>query len=111
MSDFGGHVRRGLHNVSLIPRNAGVVLLLLYRRFVSPIYGDVCRYYPTCSAYGLGAVQRFGLLRGSCMAAWRILRCNPWAKPDFDYVPELKRPERIRLTKHGFVVSNLQRKG
>ena len=41
MSDFGGHVRRGLHNVSLIPRNAGVVLLLLYRRFVSPIYGDV----------------------------------------------------------------------
>ncbi|UQN14816.1 MULTISPECIES: membrane protein insertion efficiency factor YidD [Gulosibacter] len=104
-------MRRVLHNIALIPRNLGIVLLLLYRRFISPIYGDVCRYYPTCSAYGLEAVQVYGLVRGSWMAARRIMRCHPWAKPDFDYVPEPKRPFPIRRTKFGFVVSDLQMKG
>jgi putative component of membrane protein insertase Oxa1/YidC/SpoIIIJ protein YidD len=44
---------RILHTITLVPRNLGIVLLLLYRRIISPIYGDVCRYYPNCSSYGL----------------------------------------------------------
>lgn len=111
MTDGQTHLLRGLHNIALLPRNAAVAFLLLYRKFISPIYGDVCRYYPTCSAYGLGAVQRFGVIRGGWLTARRLMRCHPWAKPDFDYVPELKRPERFRLTRHGFVVSDLQTKG
>lgn len=103
-------MRRVLHNLTLIPRNLGVVFLLIYRKIISPIYGDVCRYYPTCSAYGLEAVQRYGLLRGSWMALRRILRCHPWAKPDFDEVPEPKREFAIRTNAAGFVVSTLQPK-
>lgn len=99
-----------LHNLVLVPRNIGVALLLAYRKVISPIYGDVCRYYPTCSAYGLEAVQVYGLLRGSWMALRRILRCHPWAKPDFDEVPEPKRAFAIRTTASGFVVSTLQPK-
>ena len=102
---------RWLHEVTLATRNAGIALLLVYRRFVSPLYGDVCRYYPTCSAYGLGAVQQHGLLRGSWVAVRRISRCHPWAKPDFDDVPEPAHPHPIRLTKHGFVVSTMNPKG
>ena len=100
-----------MHTLLLVPRNIGVALLLVYRRFISPIYGDVCRYYPTCSAYGLGAVQQHGLLRGSWLALRRIARCHPWAKPDFDYVPEPAHPTHTRLTQHGFVVSTLESKG
>ena len=51
--------------VWLLPRNVGVVLIRAYRAIVSPLYGDVCRYYPTCSAYGLTAVQHRGLVVGS----------------------------------------------
>lgn len=103
-------MRRTLHNLALAPRNLGVALLLAYRKIISPLYGDVCRYYPTCSAYGLGAVQEFGLVRGGWLAIRRISRCHPWAKPDFDYVPEPKRPHHHRLTRHGFVVSTLDLK-
>ncbi|MFD2675075.1 membrane protein insertion efficiency factor YidD [Gulosibacter bifidus] len=105
------NVRRTVHNVALVPRNLGVAFLLLYRKVISPIYGDVCRYYPTCSAYGLEAVQVYGLVRGGWMALRRITRCHPWAKPDFDHVPEPKRPYALRRTKLGFVVSDLQAKG
>ncbi|NLT26266.1 MAG: membrane protein insertion efficiency factor YidD [Microbacteriaceae bacterium] len=100
-----------LHHLLLVPRNIGVALLLVYRRFISPIYGDVCRYYPTCSAYGLGAVQEYGLVRGGLMALRRIARCHPWAKPDFDHVPEPKRPHHHRITRHGFVVPDPDPKG
>lgn len=100
-----------LHNLSLMPRNLGILLLVLYRKIISPLYGDVCRYYPTCSAYGLEAVQTYGLVRGSYLAARRIMRCHPWAKPDFDYVPAPKREFALRRTKWGFVVSTLQLKG
>lgn len=103
--------RRAIHNLSLVPRNIGIAMLLLYRRFISPIYGDVCRYYPTCSAYGLEAVQVYGLLRGGVMAIRRIARCHPWAKPDFDHVPEPPHPYPLRRTRLGFVLSDLQAKG
>jgi conserved hypothetical protein YidD len=46
-----------------------------------------CPYYPTCSAYGLEAVQKYGAFKGSLLAGWRILRCNPFSKGGYDPVP------------------------
>lgn len=53
-------------------------LLIAYRTVVSPLYGPVCRFFPSCSAYALEAVQVHGAVRGSALAAARLLRCHPW---------------------------------
>ncbi len=62
-------------------------LLKAYRLVISPLYGNVCRYYPSCSAYALTAVQHHGAARGSWLAARRLLRCHPWARGGYDPVP------------------------
>jgi putative membrane protein insertion efficiency factor len=61
-------------------------LLKAWRLVVSPLYGDVCRYYPSCSAYALRAVQYHGAVKGSWYAARRLLRCHPWAAGGYDPV-------------------------
>jgi len=61
--------------------------LRAYRLLISPIYGQVCRYHPSCSAYALEAVTRFGSLRGGWLAARRIGHCHPWAAGGYDPVP------------------------
>lgn len=53
-----------------------------------------CKYYPTCSQYGLEAIERFGALKGSGLALWRILRCNPFSSGGYDPVPEKKEKRR-----------------
>lgn len=58
-----------------------------WRMFISPLYGDVCRYYPSCSKYGLEAVELHGAVKGGALTVTRILRCHPWAKGGFDPVP------------------------
>ncbi|MBM7832449.1 putative membrane protein insertion efficiency factor [Agromyces cerinus] len=88
---------------ALIPRNAGVLLIRGYRAAISPLYGDVCRYYPSCSAYGLGSVQQRGLLVGSALTAWRIVRCNPWSAGGIDDVRAAKH-SRYRVTRFGWVI-------
>jgi len=62
-------------------------LLKLYRLLISPLYGNVCRYYPSCSAYALRAVSVHGALRGSAYAVRRLARCHPWAPGGYDPVP------------------------
>jgi uncharacterized protein len=62
--------------------------IVAYRRWISPGLPRRCRYEPTCSAYALQAVRRFGVLRGSLLAAWRLLRCNPFSHGGFDPVPQ-----------------------
>ncbi|HEU4706279.1 MAG TPA: membrane protein insertion efficiency factor YidD [Solirubrobacterales bacterium] len=59
-----------------------------YQRWISPAFPRRCRYEPTCSAYAVGAVERFGLTRGFVLAGWRLLRCNPLSHGGFDPVPD-----------------------
>ncbi len=61
--------------------------LKAYRLVISPLYGNVCRYYPSCSAYALRAVSVHGAVKGSWLAARRLLRCHPWASGGYDPVP------------------------
>jgi putative membrane protein insertion efficiency factor len=56
-----------------------------YRWLVSPLLGPRCKYYPTCSQYALEAIREWGVLRGFALAAWRILRCNPWSHGGVDH--------------------------
>ncbi|GAA1932932.1 membrane protein insertion efficiency factor YidD [Nocardioides marmoribigeumensis] len=62
-------------------------LLKGYRFAISPLYGQVCRFYPTCSAYALEAVTEHGALRGSWLAVRRVGRCHPWNPGGYDPVP------------------------
>jgi uncharacterized protein len=101
---------RIIGSIVLLPRNVGILLLRVYRAVISPLYGDVCRYYPSCSAYALGAVQEHGLLIGSMLAARRLARCHPWAEGGVDDVP-LKRNRRYSVTRFGFVVAPSHGKG
>jgi putative membrane protein insertion efficiency factor len=96
-------MKRAMIALYLVPRNVGVVLLRVYRAVISPLYGEVCRYYPSCSAYALGAIQEHGLIVGSFFAARRVLRCHPWAEGGIDDVP-LKKQRRFTVTSFGFVV-------
>lgn len=57
-----------------------------YGRWVSPLLPRRCKYEPTCSAYAIEAVERFGAIRGTVLACWRILRCNPFSHGGFDPV-------------------------
>jgi uncharacterized protein len=58
----------------------------LYQRFISPLFPRRCKYEPTCSAYAVEAVRSFGALRGSVLAVWRLLRCNPFSDGGHDPV-------------------------
>lgn len=64
------------------------LLIKFYQEAVSPYTLPTCKYRPTCSAYALEAIERFGAFRGGLLAAWRILRCNPFARAGYDPVPE-----------------------
>ena len=70
-----------------LPRNILIIVLTLYRRVISPIYGQVCRFFPSCSAYALEAVTVHGAIKGSWFAARRVTRCHPWSAGGLDPVP------------------------
>ncbi|MBN2312265.1 MAG: membrane protein insertion efficiency factor YidD [Candidatus Hydrogenedentes bacterium] len=59
----------------------------VYQRWISPLLGANCRFTPTCSQYAVTAIQRYGAIRGTGYALWRILRCNPFCKGGVDPVP------------------------
>lgn len=64
-----------------------IYLIKFYQKYISPMKITKCPYYPTCSCYGLEAVKKYGALKGGTLAAWRILRCNPFSKGGYDPVP------------------------
>jgi putative membrane protein insertion efficiency factor len=68
------------------PRAIVVKVINAYRRFVSPLLPPSCRFSPSCSRYTLLAIEKHGVLKGSLMGVWRILRCNPFSKGGFDPV-------------------------
>ncbi|MBI4770720.1 MAG: membrane protein insertion efficiency factor YidD [Chloroflexi bacterium] len=71
-----------------LPRLAVLLLIRGYQLTISRLLPPgTCRFYPTCSRYGFGAIARYGLLRGGLMAAWRVLRCNPFNLGGIDPVP------------------------
>jgi uncharacterized protein len=69
-------------------RSLLVAPVRLYQRLVSPALPRRCKYHPSCSQYALDAVRAHGLLRGLVLAAWRLLRCNPWSHGGLDPVEE-----------------------
>ena len=64
-----------------------ILLLKGYKKFISPLLGDNCRFYPTCSVYAMQAIEIHGPVKGCILAAWRVLRCNPFCKGGVDPVP------------------------
>ena len=97
-------MRSILSLILLLPRNVCVVILRAYRAFISPLYGDVCRYYPSCSQYALQAIQQYGVIRGTWMGGRRLMRCHPWAPGGIDDVPE-RVPTRYTVTQFGFITA------
>lgn len=72
------------------PKEALLALIRLYQKTRPKSTAGCCKYIPTCSEYGLVAIERFGALKGGLLTLWRILRCNPFSKGGFDPVPEKK---------------------
>jgi len=68
-----------------------------YARVISPALPPRCKYHPSCSAYALQSIETFGILRGSVLAAWRVLRCNPFSHGGYD-PPEAQTLFRARAT-------------
>jgi putative membrane protein insertion efficiency factor len=66
-------------------RYLGIGLVHVYRWTLGPVFGGRCKYYPSCSQYALDALREFGLVKGSLLAGWRLLRCNPWSYGGVDH--------------------------
>lgn len=62
-------------------------LIRIYQKTISPLLGEVCRYYPSCSHYGYEAMSVHGAAKGTILTAWRVVRCNPWSAGGVDEVP------------------------
>ena len=68
-------------------KNILIAMIRFYQKFLSPLKHTRCPYTPTSSQYGLEAIQKYGAFKGSLLACWRILRCNPFSKGGYDPVP------------------------
>jgi putative membrane protein insertion efficiency factor len=74
-------------------------LVRLYKKFISPILPNTCRFTPSCSSYAIEAFEKRGFFAGFILTVWRILRCNPFCKGGYDPVPE-KGFRRVKTTQH-----------
>lgn len=72
----------------LWPKNWLIALIRFYQKHISARTDPACRFTPTCSAYAIEALSRFGVILGTVLAVWRILRCNPLCRGGYDPVPE-----------------------
>jgi uncharacterized protein len=67
-------------------RELAIAPIRLYQLLLSPLFAGSCKYHPSCSQYAIDAIRRHGVLRGAVLAAWRLLRCNPWSHGGHDPV-------------------------
>ena len=79
----GGRIAGGLRSLATAP-------VRFYQRAISPGIPSRCKYYPSCSEYAVQAVRSYGVFRGFVLAAWRLLRCNPWSHGGVDFVEDQK---------------------
>ena len=93
----GRRLRGGAAAVTAL-RKLATAPVRIYQRAISPALPARCKYYPTCSEYAIQAVRQYGILRGVVLAAWRLLRCNPWSHGGVDFVEDqtLFRPRSNR---------------
>lgn len=68
------------------PRDAALLTIRGYQRFVSPVLPPACRFTPSCSVYGYEAIAKYGIIKGGTLAVWRVLRCNPFGRGGYDPV-------------------------
>jgi putative membrane protein insertion efficiency factor len=71
-----------------VARRGATAPIRVYQRFVSPALPQRCKYEPSCSRYATQAIEEFGILRGLVLAAWRLVRCNPFSHGGFDPVSD-----------------------
>jgi putative membrane protein insertion efficiency factor len=90
-ADLSRLARRLLRFAVRAPRYVPVYLLKAYRLLISPLYGQTCRFYPSCSAYSLEAYETHGVLRGTYLTVRRLARCHPWNPGGIDPVPPVGR--------------------
>jgi len=83
----GSLLRRALRLVVRAPSLLLIGAVRGWQLVVSPWYGQTCRFYPSCSSYGIEALRSHGAVRGLGLTAWRLLRCNPWNPGGVDPVP------------------------
>lgn len=74
------HLEKGIISLMILP-------IKFYRYSISPLLPNSCRHVPTCSEYAMESLRVHGIIRGSMLAFWRILRCNPWGTHGYDPVP------------------------
>ncbi|MFC5996120.1 membrane protein insertion efficiency factor YidD [Pseudonocardia hispaniensis] len=78
-----------------------IVLLHGYQRWISPALPPTCRFYPTCSAYAIEALQVHGVIRGTGLTLWRLARCAPWHPGGIDPVPPRRDDDSSSAENHG----------
>lgn len=64
-----------------------IFIIKFYRKYISPMKSTKCPYIPSCSEYGMEAIEKYGALKGGALVLWRIIRCNPFSKGGYDPVP------------------------
>jgi len=93
-----------VQTVARLPQRAIIGAIRGYQLVISPMTGPRCKYYPSCSHYGVEAVRVHGATVGSALAMWRVLRCNPWSSGGVDDVPA-RGERRFRLHRNNALMS------
>jgi putative membrane protein insertion efficiency factor len=79
------------------PQKLVIIGIKGYQRFISPLLGSNCRFFPSCSTYATEAINRFGIMKGGWLAGKRMLKCHPLNKGGEDAVPPIKKTNNIKL--------------